>query len=54
MVELSTNENTYNAELTPKAEEASPGVNQNNYVGVDDYSIFPDAGAQQYLSLIHI
>ena len=50
MVVLSDNENTYNAELTPKAEEAAQVASQNYYVGVDDYSIFPDAGAQQYNS----
>ena len=50
MVQLSNNENTYTAELQPVAEEAVSGVGQNVYVGVDDYSIFSDAGAQQYSS----
>ena len=51
MVELSTNENTYNAELVPTVEEAASGVGQNVYVGVDDYRIFPDVAAQQYGSV---
>src|SRR5574344_971125 len=51
MVQLSDNENTYNAELVPTVEEAAPGVGQNVYVGVDDYRIFPDVAAQQYGSV---